>query len=41
MPRKSEVATGDVRLCGCLVEIDAATGLAARAERFEEAQPAA
>lgn len=40
MPRKSEVATGDVRLCGCLVEIDAATGLATRAERFEESVPA-
>jgi calcineurin-like phosphoesterase len=37
MPRKSEVATGDVRLCGCLFEVDAATGLAVRAERFEEA----
>jgi hypothetical protein len=36
MPRKSEVATGDVRLCGCLLEIDAATGLAVSAERFEE-----
>jgi len=36
MPRKSEVAEGDVRLCGCVVEIEAATGLAARAERFEE-----
>jgi len=41
MPRKSEVATGDVRLCGCLVEIDAASGLATRAERFEESLPAA
>jgi hypothetical protein len=36
MPRKSEVAEGDVRLCGCLVEIDAASGMALRAERFEE-----
>jgi metallophosphoesterase (TIGR00282 family) len=36
MPRKSEVAEGDVRLCGCVVEIDAASGLATRAERFEE-----
>jgi metallophosphoesterase (TIGR00282 family) len=36
MPRKSEVAEGDVRLCGCLVEIDAASGLAVKAERFEE-----
>jgi len=37
MPRKSEVAEGDVRLCGCVVEIDATTGLAIGAERFEEA----
>ena len=37
MPRKSEVAEGDVRLCGCLVEIDAKNGLATKAGRFEEA----
>ncbi len=37
MPRKSEVAEGDVRLCGCVVEIDAASGMTAKAERFEEA----
>jgi metallophosphoesterase (TIGR00282 family) len=40
MPRKSEVAEGDVRLCGCLLEIEAATGMTAKAERFEEAFPA-
>ncbi len=39
MPRKSEVAEGDVRLCGCLLEIESATGLAAKAERFEEKFP--
>jgi hypothetical protein len=37
MPRKSEVAEGDVRLCGCLLEIDAKNGLATKAGRFEEA----
>ncbi len=36
MPRKSEVAEGDVRLCGCLVEIETGSGLAVKAERFEE-----
>jgi len=36
MPRKSEVAEGDVRLCGCVVEIETASGMAAKAERFEE-----
>jgi len=36
MPRKSEVGEGDVRLCGCLIEIDAASGLTSKAERFEE-----
>ncbi len=40
MPRKSEVAEGDVRLCGCVVEIETTTGLAAKAERFEENFPA-
>jgi metallophosphoesterase (TIGR00282 family) len=39
IPRKSEVATGDPRLCGCIVDIDAATGLATHAERFEESVP--
>ncbi len=36
MPRKSEVAEGDVRLCGCVIEIDASTGITTKAERFEE-----
>ncbi len=40
MPRKSDVAEGDVRLCGCLVEIAATGGMAVKAERFEEAWPA-
>ncbi len=39
MPRKSEVAEGDVRLCGCVIEIEPGTGLAAKAERFEESWP--
>jgi len=39
IPRKSEVAEGDVRLCGCVVEIESATGLAVKAERFEESFP--
>jgi metallophosphoesterase (TIGR00282 family) len=36
MPRKSDVATGDVRLCGAVVEIDKASGMALSIERFEE-----
>jgi len=39
MPRKMEIASGDVRLCGCIIEIAPATRIAARAERFEEALP--
>jgi 2',3'-cyclic-nucleotide 2'-phosphodiesterase len=41
MPRKSEVATGDVRLCGCIVEVDAGSGLALNVKRFEESVNAA
>lgn len=35
MPHQFEVATGDVRLCGALAEIDADTGRAIRIERIE------
>lgn len=35
MPHQFEVATGDVRLCGVLAEIDADTGRAIRIERIE------
>jgi len=34
MPRRFPVASGDVRLSGCLVTIDPATGLATRCERL-------
>ncbi|HEX8912486.1 MAG TPA: TIGR00282 family metallophosphoesterase [Humisphaera sp.] len=35
MPQYFEVATGDVRMCGALAEIDAATGRAVSIERVE------
>ncbi|MFP4282789.1 MAG: TIGR00282 family metallophosphoesterase [Verrucomicrobiota bacterium] len=35
MPRKFDVATGDVRLCGAIVEIEPRRGLATSIERFE------
>ena len=35
MKRRFPVAGGDVRLCGCLVEIEATTGLASGIERVE------
>ena len=35
MPQPFDVATGDVRLCGALVEIDAETGRAISIERVE------
>jgi hypothetical protein len=34
-PAPFDVATGDVRLCGALVEVDAATGRAVSIERIE------
>ncbi|MDD5020079.1 MAG: TIGR00282 family metallophosphoesterase [Candidatus Omnitrophica bacterium] len=36
MPTRFELGTGDVRLCGALVEVDAETGKAARIERIRE-----
>jgi len=39
MPQRFEVAKGDVRLQGALVEIDAATGKALRIERVSESLP--
>jgi calcineurin-like phosphoesterase len=35
MPQPFDVATGDVRLCGALAEIDADTGKAVSFERIE------
>lgn len=35
LPTQFEVASGDVRLCGAVVEVDTATGLATRIERLE------
>jgi calcineurin-like phosphoesterase len=35
MPHPFEVATGDVRLCGALVEVDTDTGKATSIERIE------
>jgi len=35
MPHSFEVATGDVRMCGALAEIDAETGRAISMERIE------
>ena len=35
MPHPFDVATGDVRLCGALAEIDADTGRAVSIERIE------
>jgi 2',3'-cyclic-nucleotide 2'-phosphodiesterase len=40
MPRKFEVAEGDVRLCGALVTINPVTGLAMAIERVEHSMPA-
>lgn len=37
MPQQFEVATGDVRLCGALAEIDPDTGKTTHIERIEEA----
>ncbi len=37
MPAPFDVATGDVRLCGVLAEIDADTGRANKIERIEVA----
>jgi hypothetical protein len=36
MPAPFDVATGDVRLCGVLAEIDADTGRAVSIQRIEE-----
>lgn len=36
MPRRLEVASGDVRLCGALLSLDTGRGSALRIERFEE-----
>lgn len=38
MKRRFPVATDDVRICGCLIEVDAATGLALSFERIEVLQ---
>lgn len=35
LPAQFEVASGDVRICGAVVEVDPATGLAKRIERLE------
>jgi calcineurin-like phosphoesterase len=35
MPHPFDVATGDVRLCGALAEIDPSTGRASSIERIE------
>jgi calcineurin-like phosphoesterase len=35
MPQPFDVATGDVRLCGALAEVDAETGRAVSIERVE------
>ena len=36
MPNKFEVATGNVKLCGAIVEVDPATGKAVKIERVQE-----
>lgn len=38
MKRRFPVASDDVRLCGCLIDIDASSGLAGRFERIEVAK---
>jgi metallophosphoesterase (TIGR00282 family) len=38
MKRRFPVASDDVRLCGCLIDIDASSGLARRIERIEVAK---
>jgi len=38
MKRRFPVAEDDIRICGCLIDIDAATGLATRFERIEVAK---
>ena len=35
MPQQFEIATGDVRMCGALAEIDPETGKALKMERIE------
>ncbi len=40
MKRRFPVAEADVRICGCLIEVDAATGLATAFERIEVVQEA-
>jgi calcineurin-like phosphoesterase len=35
MKRRFPVAEDDIRICGCLIDIDAATGLATSFERIE------
>lgn len=35
MKRRFPVADADVRICGCLIDMDASTGLANRFERIE------
>jgi len=39
MKRRFPVAEGDVRICGCLIDIDAQTGLARSFERVEVKKP--
>ncbi len=41
LPAQFEVAEGDVRICGCAIEIDPASGLARRIERVEVVDGAA
>ncbi|MDP4879610.1 MAG: TIGR00282 family metallophosphoesterase [Opitutales bacterium] len=40
MKRRFPVAEGDVRICGCLIDVDPATGLALSFERIEVAKDA-
>jgi calcineurin-like phosphoesterase len=36
MPQRFDVATGDVRLNGAMVTVDAASGIATKISRFSE-----
>ena len=38
MKRRFPVAEGDIRMSGCLIDIDASSGLATSFERFEVAK---
>jgi calcineurin-like phosphoesterase len=35
MPHPFDMATGDVRMCGALIEVDAETGRSVKIERIE------